>query len=214
MLARIITESEGMVNYWFGQDDELDAALILSGYVDHRPRGRYCFQTTYVNECYREYYEHTNGHRMVWVLRNPVSVVYSMLHNWGNPNRVFVTCGVPMIAGIDKWMYKLFGLSGVSTLRRACWGYIGKTSQLFDLKQHLDPDTIIVVDYDDLVMRKEEVLPAIYSFVDLEYRDEYADKIHSRSLRKGMRFSRHEIATVMSKCEPTYQKARALLTIS
>jgi ligand-binding sensor domain-containing protein len=44
-------------NYWFGRDDELDAALILSGHVDHQQNGRYCFQTTYINECFREYFE-------------------------------------------------------------------------------------------------------------------------------------------------------------
>ena len=37
MLSRIITQSEGMTNYWFGKDDELDAALILSGEVEYDP---------------------------------------------------------------------------------------------------------------------------------------------------------------------------------
>ena len=36
MMSRIITQSEGMVDYWTGPDDELDAALILSG-SNHRP---------------------------------------------------------------------------------------------------------------------------------------------------------------------------------
>jgi len=62
MLLRLITQSEGMVNYWFGRDDELDAALILSGFEPHTPHGRYSFQTTYLNECAHEYYDHVNGH--------------------------------------------------------------------------------------------------------------------------------------------------------
>jgi len=213
MLARIITQSAGMVNYWFGPDDELDAALILSGYVDHQPQGRYCFQTTYINECYHEYYDHLNGHKILWVLRNPTSVVYSMLYNWGNhsPNRVFMSCGIPLLVGTDKWLYKIFGLRGVKMLHRACWGYNGKTSQLFELNQNLGPERLMVVDYDDLVKRKDIVLPAIYHFINLRYEDEYANKIHSKSLSKGQRMSRREVATVKALCEPIYQKAKSLL---
>jgi hypothetical protein len=51
-----------MTQYYFGSDNELDAALILSGRVAHEPQGRYCFQTTYLNECYSEYFEHRDGH--------------------------------------------------------------------------------------------------------------------------------------------------------
>jgi Holliday junction resolvasome RuvABC ATP-dependent DNA helicase subunit len=40
-----------MVDFSSGEDDELDAALILAGFVEHTPRGRYCFQTTYLNIC-------------------------------------------------------------------------------------------------------------------------------------------------------------------
>jgi hypothetical protein len=71
----------------------------------------------------------------------------------------------------------------------------------------------MVVDYDDLVIRKGVVLPAIYSFVDLKYKEEYADKVHSKSLRKGEGLSRRETATVESLCESVYQRARTLITI-
>lgn len=94
-LARVITTSEGMTNYWFGRDDELDAALMLSGQIRYFSTRRHCFQTTYINECYREYLEHTNGHKLIWVIRNPFSVIYSMLHNWGRFafNELFRACG-------------------------------------------------------------------------------------------------------------------------
>lgn len=213
MVARLITKSDGMVNYWFGRDDELDAAMILSGYVDHEPGGRYCFQTTYVNECYREYFELRSDHRIIWVFRNPYSVAYSMLNNWGtnNPNRVFKTCGVPLLTGIDKWRYKLFGIQGVPMIRRACWGFIGKISQLLEIYRVLGPELVLVMDYDDLVQNKTVLLPFLYQFIDLEYKENYADFIHNKSMNKRKYLSGMERKIVEDLCEPIYQKARALI---
>ena len=103
-LSRLITGSEGMVNFQLGKDDELDAALILSGWIPYQPIGRYCFQTTYLNDSYTEYFEHYD-YKLIWVLRNPYSVVYSMLHNWKNGalNRLFHHCGSKLIEGREKW---------------------------------------------------------------------------------------------------------------
>ena len=81
ILSRVITQSDGMVNYPSRPDDELDAALILSGVEEHESRGRYCFQTTYLNECYTEYFRDEYDYKLIWVLRNPFSVVYSMKYN-------------------------------------------------------------------------------------------------------------------------------------
>lgn len=213
MLSGVISQSEGISNTWIKTDIELDSALILSGYRQHVPKGRYCFQTTYLNERVGEYFEHTNGHQILWVLRNPVSVVYSMLFNWGtNPNRVFNTCGIPVINGRDKWMYSIFGATGVSMLRKACWAYNGKTAQVFDLLKVLGPGKVMVVDYDDLVTKKAILLPRIYEFIGLKYKAEYEDQIHSRSLDKKSRMGDQEIATVLSLCEPTYRKARSLIS--
>lgn len=212
MLSGVISQSEGISNSWIETDIELDSAVILSGYRQHVPKGRYCFQTTYLNERVDEYYEYTNGHRILWVLRNPVSVVYSMLFNWGtNPNRVFNTCGIPVINGRDKWIYSIFGARGVSMLRKACWAYNGKTAQVFDLLKVLGPEKVMVVDYDDLVIEKAILLPRIYEFVDLEHKAEYENLIHSKSLDKKSRMGDQEIATVLSLCEPTYRKARNLV---
>ena len=82
MLARILTDSEEMVKYYFSSRDELDAALILSGRVEHESRGRYCFQTAYIDDCYREYYERDGDFKIIWMIRNPLSVAHSMLYNW------------------------------------------------------------------------------------------------------------------------------------
>jgi hypothetical protein len=214
MLAGIINDSEGIADYRFGESDELAAALILAGYVSHEPRGRYCFQTTYLNECYHEYLEYRSHYRMVWLIRDPRSVVYSMLYNWGSnsPDKLFRSCGVPALAGLDRYGYRLLGPNAVSPLRRACWAYAGKTAQLFELHPVLGPDRLMVVDYDELVRNKETVLPAIYRFLDLDYQAHYGQRIETKGLAKKDRLSPRQIDVIRTICEPTYHRAKQLIT--
>lgn len=215
MLARIITQSEGMVNYWFGPDDELDAALILSGNVGHKPRGRYCFQTTYLNERYPEYFEHENF-RMVWVLRNPHSVVYSMLHNWRHfaLNELFTSCATQLLDDRYRRRFEIFGYLGVPRLLRACYAYNAKTSQIEQLRAHLDNDRLQVVDYDELVKNKASVLPRIYEFLDLPYKGAYEQAIKSSSLTKSGKAGSREQERVERLCMPIYMKQREFITLS
>jgi hypothetical protein len=214
LLSRIITQSEGMVNYWFGSDDELSAALILSGTVPYEAQGRYCFQTTFLNECYREYFEGTADYKLVWVLRKPPSVIYSMLYNWKDYglDELFLACGVPLMGRYEKLTYRLFGLSRIDRLKRAALAYNGKVSQLFELVERLPTNQLLVIDYEDLVKRKEILLPAIYDFLDLRYSHHYAEKIHTQSLGKANQLSAVEMATIQTLCQPVYLKARQLLT--
>lgn len=214
MLARIITESEGMVNYWFGPDDELDAALILSGHDAHQPRGRYCFQTTYLNECYPEYYEHENF-RMVWVLRNPHSVVYSMVHNWKNfaLNELFNSCATQLLEDRYKRRYAIFGHWGLPRLLRACYAYNAKTSQIKQLRAHLDESRLQVVDYDDLVKNKARILPRIYEFIGQPYKTEYEQAIKSSSLVKSKGASAREQEVVERLCMPVYKELLGFKTL-
>jgi hypothetical protein len=213
MLTRLINQSDRLVNYWFGPDDELDAALILSDYVNYQSQGRHCFQTTFVNT-YDDYLEHQGNHKIIWLLRNPFSVVYSILYNWSDYslNRLFSICGVPLISGQEKWLYSLFREQGVSRLRKACWAYNGKTAQVLELKKHLDKSTLMVIDYDDLVKQKDIVLPELFRFINLEYHPNFADFIHTKSLDKMSKLSKHEIKTITTLCEPVYLEVRELLT--
>jgi hypothetical protein len=215
MLSRIVTSSEGMVNYWFGHDDELDAALILSGSVNHVQRGRYCFQTTYLNECVGEYYDHHDGYKLVWVVRQPFSVIHSMLYNWKNfaLNELFEGCATDFLDEKEQKRYRRFGVWGVSRLRRACLSYCGKVSQLFELYKRLPTDQLMVVDYDTLVSRKEELLPKLYRFIDLPYRVEYADMIHNKSISKHSRLSKKAHSTIEETCLHTYKEAGKLVTL-
>ena len=213
MLSRIITESEGMVNYRFGHDDELDAALILSGLVKHRPQGRYCFQTTYIDECYAEYFEHSIPYKIIWVLRNPYSTVFSLAYNW--PEWAFTPTfsrgPAPCLKGKDKWLFKLVGTRAFSRVKRACMIYNWKISQLFKLEAGFEPQKLMVVDYDALTSNKSKILPEIYAFAELDYKKEYEEKIHSNSVEKWQRLADTERDAVKHFCEPIYQKAKKLV---
>lgn len=214
MLARIITQSEGMVNYWFGPDDELDAALILSGNVDHESRGRYCFQTTYLNERYPEYFEHENF-RMVWILRNPHSVVYSMLHNWRRfaLNELFGSCATQLLDDRHRRRFEMFGQWSVPRLLRACLAYNAKTSQIRQLRVRLDESRLQVVDYDDLVKNKARILPRIYEFLGLPYKIEYEQAIKASSLTKSSTASQHEQDAVERLSMPIYNQLHEFITL-
>lgn len=215
MLSRIITSSEGMVNYWFGSDDELDAALILSGSVNHLQKGRYCFQTTYLNECVGEYFDHHSGYKLVWVVRQPFSVIHSMLYNWKNfaLNELFEGCATHLLEDKEQKRYSTFGVWGVTRLRRACLAYCGKVSQLFELYKRLSEDQLMVVDYDTLVKRKEELLPKLYQFIELPYQAKYADMIHSKSISKHSKLSKKAHSIIEKTCLHVYEEAGKFVTL-
>ena len=215
ILTRIIYESEGMTDYRFGRYLELDAALILSGVVPHRPKGKYCFQTTYLNGRYHEYFDYFDDHKMIWMLRNPCSVVYSMLYNWRRfaLNNLFSDCGVSACDPETLKRYKKFGTIGVSRLKKACFAYIGKTSQLFELKAKLPKDKFAIADYDDLIENKDSILPKIFNFLNLEYKPEYGQKISKRSVGKSDLLPEKEEEFIKLSCEKTYFNALKEVTI-
>lgn len=213
MLARIITKSDGMVNYWFGRDDELDAALILSGTVPHEAKGRYCFQTTYLNEKYTEYFEHQNGHKLIWVIRNPYSVVYSMKYNWKGwaLNELFQACGAEFLE--DKYLkrYQQFGLIGVPKILRAALSYKGKSLQILEILERLGRDKVLILDYDDLILDKENMLKKVYGFIGLSYKNSYADMINAKSIHKSDKLSKREKNVVDAYAFPTYETVKKLI---
>ena len=170
-LSRLITGSEGMTDFQFSDDDELDAALLLSGWVPHSPHGRYCFQTTYLNNSYPEYFEH-DDYKLIWVLRNPASVIYSMLYNWKTAalNRLFLHCGAALLEDREQWRYRHLGAFSIPRLRRACLSYNAKVSHVFKLRERLGNDRLFIIDYERMTHHKKAVLPMIYEYVDLPYR--------------------------------------------
>jgi hypothetical protein len=214
MLSRIITQSIGMKNYWFGKDDELDAALILSGIVNLPPEGRYCFQTTYLNERYIEYFNHKNGsHKLIWVLRNPYSVVYSFLYNWERfaLNELFDYCGSELLKGEERLLYYRFGRFAVKRAKRACLAFNGKILQLPKIVQEFGEERIKIVEYEELVKKPADSLKEIYSFIDLEFDKNYAKMIHAKSLVKKRNLPEKIKLLVNKMCEPLYADTRKLI---
>lgn len=209
MLARTIANSRGIVNYHLTKDDELDAALILAGIAKHRESGRYCFQTTYLNENYHEYFEHPNGYKVIWVVRNPFSVIYSMLYNWKRFafNELFHACGKKLLTGNDRKRFDRFGTMGVNRVVRACLAYNGKTMQLFDLMDNGKENSILVVNYDEIVLNKSSSLKTIYDFINLPFDDSYSDSINSRSINKHKKFSEKNKTIINEISMPLYERA-------
>lgn len=214
MLSRVITNSAGMVNYCSDGDDELDAALLLSGQVPHKPRGRYCFQTTYLNERFSEYFEHP-AHYIVWLLRNPHSVVYSMVYNWNRfaLNELFLQCGYAEMGYRDRVRFQRFGIFGIPPLRRAAYSYNGKVSQLLKLRDGYAKDRLIVLEYDNLIRAKERLLPTLYERIHLAYDSEYTASISKRSLNKKGRLRDREKELIDAVCMPTYNAALILVNL-
>lgn len=215
VLSRIIRTSAGMVDYVQRRDDELEAGLILAGVRrDALPRGRYCFQTTYLNDCYCEYLDQPGLFRMLWVLRNPYSVVQSMLYNWGRFafDELFEQVGRAHLVRGERAL-RLLGPFAIPRVRRACAAYTGKLAQLFELRRHLGPDRLGVVDYDELVRDKETTLARIYRFLDLEYRPEYGQVLCGSSRTKAARLTHFERRVIAAEACPSYERARGLLTL-
>jgi hypothetical protein len=207
--TRLLALADGVGDYRFGKDDELDAALLLSAYVDMPVTGRGCFQTTYLNDRVEEYFEHENF-RLIWLIREPRSVIYSMLFNWrrGALRRLYAACGGARRAdgttllGIDRDLFR-------SRFEKACAAYAGKTAQVFDLVRWLGDDRILVLDYNDLVLDKARLLPELFRFAGLPFRKELGDALHSRALDRA-RWSPRQAAHIEEVCRPVYDRAREL----
>jgi hypothetical protein len=211
-LARLLKRAHGMVDHTFGHDDELDAALLLSGHVSRDTSGRFCFQTTYLNDRVHEYFEHSNF-RLIWMLREPRSVVYSMLHNWkrGALNRLYDACGAEVLskvkpdAALGSWL-------GPSRLDKACASYVAKTAQTFELVERLGA-RIAVVGYDELVARKEELLPRLCEFAGVQYEPRLGDKLHARSVDKRDRLGARITQYVDGFCREVYERSLQRRTV-
>lgn len=213
-LARLLKRADGMIDHAFGHDDELDGALLLAGYATRGTDGRHCFQTTYLNDRVGEYFEHGNF-RLIWMLREPRSVVYSMLHNWkrGALNRLFEACGAEVLAQNDPAPSRSITWLGPSRIAKACSSYVAKTAQTFELARRLEP-RIAVVDYDELVAKKETMLPELCEFVGLPYEPRLAAGLHARSVDKREQLGARDAAYVDWFCSAVYDRARAQRTIS
>jgi hypothetical protein len=210
-VTRLFKKADGIADTGFGSDDELDGALLLAGYVERFSTGRHCFQTTYLNDRFLEYLDH-DDFRLVWMLREPRSVIYSMLHNWrrGALNRLYAACGRQHLSAdrprslLSEWM-------GPSRLEKACASYVAKTHQTRVLRDKLG-DRMAIVDYDDLVSNKDTLFPQLCEFASIPYDKDLIGQLHRKSVRKGDRMPGWEAEYVDNICRPAYRDALELRT--
>jgi len=214
MLSDVIMQSDKIVNL-SGIDKELTAALILSGNASAPLGDRYCFQTTYLNECYIEYWQYSGNQKLIWVIRNPFSVAYSLTRFSENfcLDELFTSCGHAFMDENDRRKFNRFGLWSVSRIRRACYAYNAKIAQIVSIMDKLGRDKVLVIDYDELVNNKEILLPKVFDFVDLPYKHEYGDMIHAKSIKKSNKLSERNRNLINSLCLPSYQKAKELVSV-
>ena len=216
ILCDIIQSHENILS----KHSELEGALVLRGYRPPLPRGRHCFQTTYVSAAVEEYTPHAGKFKMVFVLRNPLSVVYSMANNWSRAtcNYVFHECGMQGLGIVHRWLYNIAARTSLNrtrelTVRRAIRIYNAKVNQIFRLAQIVPETDLIVVEYDQLVTKKDTLLPQIYDFLMLGYKKSYAELLHGRSTQKAAKFSPRRKRLINNACRHTYERALDFLSI-
>jgi hypothetical protein len=212
MLTRLIAGSPGFTGFALTVDDELDAALALAGLIDLPDDRRYCFQTTYLNECFGDYRQLAADQRLIWVLRNPYSVVYSMLHNWNRfaLNELYDGCGIPLGASARLRRTRLLWPFGPSRIEKASFAYRGKAAQILSIQRQLRPDQLLLVNYDLLVAAPEQWLPRVFAFADVPYEPGYARQVRSDPVRKADRLSRRAHRKIELVAWPTYRECVAL----
>ena len=221
MLTEVLMQAEGMDDYRQDRslDSELDGALILCGSHPYTPKaGRYCFQTTYLNENIEEYFRHKGHFKTIFLLRNPFSVVYSMVYHWipriklrnFNLNELFEAVGLDHATEREKNRYRLLGNLGISRIRKAALAYVGKTTQVHELARELGDD-LLVIDYDDLVHHKAVVLPCVFDFADLDYQLQYGDVIHAKNIIRKDRLLPQQRQLIERVCWGSYIRAKSTL---
>lgn len=212
MLTRVIAGACGFGRFAFTHDDELDAALILAGLIDLPSDTRYCFQTTYLNEAFGEYGTLLDSQKIIWVLRNPHSVVYSMVYHWRRfaLNELYSSAVAKSqeITSLGPFPWPI----GPSMIERACIAYAWKTRQIHTIRNLVPTGQLLVTDYQELVDQPAIALGRIFDFIGEPLRPEYSKNISRGSLNKADRLSRRERALIDEIALPAYDECRALIS--
>lgn len=212
-ITRILANSADFETFRFTADDELDAALMLSGMIDYRTGGgRLCLQTTYLNDRYHEYIEAQSDFRLVWVLRNPFSVIYSMVYNWRTfaLEDLFRKCGAAAAQAHWQSRGKDRPRRALTKLEKACFSYVGKSSQIFELHEALDSHKLLIVDYDKVCASPISELERVFEFAAARFEPKYADAINRSSVDKAKRLTNDERSAIQTLCQSVYDRASRL----
>jgi hypothetical protein len=212
MLTRFIARAPTFARLRLTADDELDAALALAGLVDLPNDLRYCLQTTYLNECFLEYRQLQPDQRLIWVVRNPYSVVYSMVHNWSRfaLKELYEGCGVLGANSPRQRRSNLLWPLGPSRFEQACLAYRGKAAQILSIRHMLRREQLLIVDYDLLSAAPGEWLPRIFEFADAPYDPAWANEVRRSPATKADVLSSRARRLIEQLAGPTYRECIAL----
>ncbi len=211
VVTRILREAIEMPPLAFSTDDELDAALVLSGVIEFDTSARCCFQTTYINDHFLEYFEHKNF-QLIWIIRKPEAVVRSMLYHWrrGALNRLFRACGRHSLDEKGARRFSYFGTHAFRRAEMACLSYNVKTAQVHEIAARLVPERLCILDYDDLIHRSDILLPDIFSFASVPYDSRFLQRLRTRNRPGRERLNESTRIQIRETCEHEYAKAVAL----
>ena len=210
MLSEALCEHPDVQDTSWSTDAELDSAQLLAGHIPFPPitRSQVCLQTTYLNERFPEYLPHRDKYKLIWLVRNPTSVVYSMVYNWKRfaLNEVFLACGTGHLD--ERYARRLarFGVLGVPPLVRAACAYLGKAQQAEQLYTDLGSQCMKLVEYEYLVKNKPTVVSSLVKFCGLDPMPDVGAKINTKSLGKAARLNAKETALVADICGTSYEK--------
>jgi hypothetical protein len=212
MLTRLIASAPGFGRLALTHDDELDAALALAGFIDLPLGQRYCFQTTYLNECFLDYRTLGDDQRLIWVVRNPYSVVFSMLHNWRRfaLNELYEGCGISGTSSARLRRTRLIWPFGPSRIEKAALAYRGKLEQILTIRHLVRPEQLLVIDYDTLIASPDKWLPYIFRFVNAPYDSACGRRVQSDPAKKANRLSSRERRQIEQLTWAAYRACVAL----
>ena len=212
MLSEIIMKSDD-IGSLPGIDKELSAALALVGHISIPNTHRYCFQTTYVNDCYPEYWTSGTSNKLVWMVRNPLSVVYSLTRFSERfcLDGLFMSCGRFYMSEEDEHRFNKYGSWTISSVKKACYCYNAKINQIFSIVEKMGRDKVLIIDYDELILDKDGILSVIFDFIDVSYTPEFSHFVHNKSLNKACKLSDKKRDLINSSCEQHYNSIRQLM---
>jgi len=194
------------------RDDELDAALILAGELPIPGGERLVLQTTYLNNHYREYFEH-NNFQLIWLIRNPHAVINSMLNNWsrGALRRLFHACGTRQLSDKQLARYTRMGHWGFSRLEMACFSYLEKAHQAGEIRRTLDDNTVRFLNYDRFVKEPETTIQSLCNFAEISYSKQVSHPLgQGRKSKASNRLSEDQKCTISKICNHSWQKTLEL----
>ncbi|MEQ8857279.1 MAG: sulfotransferase [Pseudomonadales bacterium] len=212
-MTAALTQVDGVADFdwrerWHG-DRELAGACVLAGLADV-PDGRQVFQTTYLNASYVEYLEADAEYQLVWLIRNPRSVVRSMVYNWSEFSlaELFKSCGTGAYEQFPA-EFRTTRSRALARLTRACASYVGKNEQLHELAARI-PSRLTVISYDQLVQHPVEDLTTLCKQLGLNGAKQASTMLRKDSLDKHETLSPRERRAVDELCSGAFRDALAL----